>query len=68
MMQELNEMLEARRRGEDPDFEEFMQLGTLLRPRPQLARRPDRAHAAADGAMRQLMESMSADSASSSRG
>ena len=47
MMQELNEMLEAAPAGEDPNFEQFMHhWGHFFGPDHQVARRPDRAHAA----------------------
>ena len=62
MMQELNEMLEARRRGEDPGFQEFMHrwghfFGQGLNSLDDLLERMQQQM----GAMRQLMQSMSAD-------
>jgi uncharacterized protein with von Willebrand factor type A (vWA) domain len=62
MMQELNEMLEARRRGEDPGFREFMHrwghfFGPDLNSLDDLIERMQQQM----GAMRQLMQSMSAD-------
>src|SRR5215213_9754711 len=62
MMQELNEMLEARRRGEDPGFQEFMHrwghfFGPGLNSLDDLMQRMQHQM----GAMRQLMQSMSAD-------
>src|SRR5215203_2360419 len=62
MMQELNEMLEARRRGEDPGFQEFMHrwghfFGPGLNSLDDLMQRMQQQM----GAMRQLMQSMSAD-------
>ena len=50
MMQELNEMLEARRRGEDPGFQEFMhRWGHFFGPGLNSLDDLMRAHAAADG-------------------
>jgi uncharacterized protein with von Willebrand factor type A (vWA) domain len=62
MMQELNEMLEARRRGDDPGFQEFMHrwghfFGPGLNSLDDLMQRMQQQM----GAMRQLMQSMSAD-------
>lgn len=62
MMQELNEMLEARRRGEDPGFQEFMHrwghyFGPGLNSLDDLMERMQQQM----GAMRQLMQSMSAE-------
>ena len=62
MMQELNEMLEARRRGEDPGFQEFMHrwghfFGPGLNSLDDLMQRMQQQM----GAMRQLMQSMSGD-------
>ncbi len=62
MMQELNEMLEARRRGEDPGFQEFMHrwghfFGPGVNSLDDLMERMQQQM----GAMRQLMQSMSAD-------
>jgi uncharacterized protein with von Willebrand factor type A (vWA) domain len=62
MMQELNEMLEARRAGEDPGFQEFMHrwghfFGPGLNSLDDLMQRMQQQM----GAMRQLMQSMSAD-------
>ncbi len=62
MMQELNEMLETRRRGEDPGFQEFMHrwghfFGPGLNSLDDLMERMQQQM----GAMRQLMQSMSAD-------
>ncbi|MGH2616539.1 MAG: VWA domain-containing protein [Thermomicrobiales bacterium] len=62
MMQELNEMLEARRRGEDPGFQEFMHrwgqfFGPGLNSLEDLIERMQQQM----GAMRQLMQSMTAD-------
>ncbi|HEX5992930.1 MAG TPA: VWA domain-containing protein, partial [Thermomicrobiales bacterium] len=62
MMQELNEMLEARRRGEDPGFQEFMHrwghfFGPGLNSLDDLMQRMQQQM----GAMQQLMQSMSAD-------
>jgi uncharacterized protein with von Willebrand factor type A (vWA) domain len=62
MMQELNEMLEARGRGEDPGFQEFMHrwghfFGPGLNSLDDLMQRMQQQM----GAMRQLMQSMSAD-------
>ena len=62
MMQELNEMLEARQRGEDPGFQEFMHrwghfFGPGLNSLDDLMERMQQQM----GAMRQLMQSMSAD-------
>jgi uncharacterized protein with von Willebrand factor type A (vWA) domain len=62
MMQELNELLEARRRGEDPGFQEFMHrwghfFGPGLNSLDDLMQRMQQQM----GAMRQLMQSMSAD-------
>jgi uncharacterized protein with von Willebrand factor type A (vWA) domain len=62
MMQELNEMLDARRRGEDPGFQEFMHrwghfFGPGLNSLDELMERMQQQM----GAMRQLMQSMSAD-------
>jgi uncharacterized protein with von Willebrand factor type A (vWA) domain len=60
MMQELNEMLEARRQGEDPNFQEFMHrwghfFGQGLNSLDDLIERMQQQM----GAMRQLMQSMS---------
>lgn len=60
MMQELNEMLEARRNGEDPNFQEFMHrwghfFGPGLNSLDDLIERMQQQM----GAMRQLMQSMS---------
>jgi uncharacterized protein with von Willebrand factor type A (vWA) domain len=62
MMQELNEMLEARQRGEDPGFQEFMHrwghfFGPGLNSLDDLLERMQQQM----GAMRQLMQSMSAE-------
>jgi len=62
MMQELNEMLEARRRGEDPRFQEFMHrwghfFGPGLNSLDDLMQRMQQQM----GAMRQLMQSMTGD-------
>ena len=62
MMQELNEMLEARQRGEDPAFQEFMHrwghfFGPGLNSLDDLMQRMQQQM----GAMQQLMQSMSAD-------
>jgi uncharacterized protein with von Willebrand factor type A (vWA) domain len=62
MMQELNEMLEARRRGDDPGFQEFMHrwghfFGPGLKSLDDLMQRMQQQM----GTMRQLMQSMSAD-------
>jgi uncharacterized protein with von Willebrand factor type A (vWA) domain len=62
MMQELNDMLEARQRGEDPGFQEFMHrwghfFGPGLNSLDDLMERMQQQM----GAMRQLMQSMSAD-------
>jgi uncharacterized protein with von Willebrand factor type A (vWA) domain len=62
MMQELNEMLEARRRGEDPGFQEFMHrwghfFGPGLNSLDDLMQRMQQQM----GAMRQLMQSMSGE-------
>jgi uncharacterized protein with von Willebrand factor type A (vWA) domain len=62
MMQELNEMLEARGRGDDPGFQEFMHrwghfFGPGLNSLDDLMQRMQQQM----GAMRQLMQSMSAD-------
>src|SRR5215213_6035509 len=62
MMQELNELLEARRRGEDPGFQEFMHrwghfFGPGLNSLDDLMQRMQQQM----GAMRQLMQSMSGD-------
>jgi uncharacterized protein with von Willebrand factor type A (vWA) domain len=62
MMQELNEMLEARRRGEDPGFQEFMHrwghfFGPGLNSLDDLMQRMQQQM----GTMRQLMQSMSGD-------
>lgn len=62
MMQELNEMLEARRRGDDPGFQEFMHrwgqfFGPGVNSLDDLMERMQQQM----GAMRQLMQSMSAD-------
>ncbi len=62
MMQELNEMLEARQRGEDPGFQEFMHrwghfFGPGLNSLDDLMQRMQQQM----GAMRQLMQSMSAE-------
>ena len=62
MMQELNEMLEARRRGEDPGFQEFMHrwghfFGPDLNSLDDLIERMQQQMSA----MRQLMQSMSDD-------
>src|SRR5215203_3577082 len=62
MMQELNEMLEARRRGEDPRFQEFMHrwghfFGPGLNSLDDLMQRMQQQM----GAVRQLMQSMSGD-------
>ena len=62
MMQELNEMLEARQRGEDPGFQEFMHrwghhFGPDLNSLDDLIEHMQQQM----GAMRQLMQSMSAD-------
>src|SRR5215216_107745 len=62
MMHELNEMLEARQRGEDPGFQEFMHrwghfFGPGLNSLDDLMLRMQHQM----GAMRQLMQSMSAD-------
>src|SRR4051812_9499743 len=62
MMQELNDMLEARRRGDDPGFQEFMHrwghfFGPGLNSLDDLMQRMQQQM----GAMRQLMQSMSAD-------
>jgi uncharacterized protein with von Willebrand factor type A (vWA) domain len=62
MMQELNEMLEARRRGEDSGFQEFMHrwghfFGPGLNSLDDLLERMQQQM----GAMQQLMQSMSAD-------
>lgn len=62
MMQELNEMLEARRRGDDPGFQEFMHrwghfFGPGLNSLDDLMQRMQQQM----GAMRQLMQSMSGD-------
>src|SRR5215212_7006099 len=62
MMQELNDLLEARRRGEDPGFQEFMHrwghfFGPGLNSLDDLMQRMQQQM----GAMRQLMQSMSAD-------
>jgi uncharacterized protein with von Willebrand factor type A (vWA) domain len=60
MMQELNEMLEARQRGDDPGFQEFMHrwghfFGPGLNSLDDLMQRMQQQM----GAMRQLMQSMS---------
>src|SRR3954470_13106253 len=60
MMQELNEMLEARRQGENPNFQEFMHrwghfFGQGLNSVDDLIERMQQQM----GAMRQLMQSMS---------
>ena len=60
MMQELNEMLEARQRGEDPGFQEFMHrwgqfFGPGLNSLDDLLERMQQQM----GAMQQLMQSMS---------
>src|SRR5215203_6718940 len=60
MMQELNEMLEARQRGEDPGFQEFMHrwghfFGPGLNSLDDLMQRMQQQM----GAMRQLLQSMS---------
>jgi len=62
MMQELNEMLEARQRGEDPGFQEFMHrwghfFGPGVNSLDELMERMQQQM----GAMRQLMQSMTAD-------
>lgn len=62
MMQELNEMLEARQRGEDPGFQEFMHrwghyFGQGLNSLDDLMERMQQQMSA----MRQLMQSMSAE-------
>src|SRR5215218_3249438 len=62
MMQELNEMLEARQRGDDPGFQEFMHrwghfFGPGLNSLDDLMQRMQQQM----GAMRQLMQSMSAE-------
>jgi uncharacterized protein with von Willebrand factor type A (vWA) domain len=62
MMQELNEMLEARRRGEDPGFQEFMHrwghfFGPDVNSLDDLIERMQQQM----GAARQLMQSMSAE-------
>ncbi len=62
MMQELNEMLEARQRGDDPGFREFMHrwghfFGPDLNSLDDLMEHMRQQM----GAMRQLMQSMSAD-------
>jgi uncharacterized protein with von Willebrand factor type A (vWA) domain len=62
MMQELNEMLEARRRGEDPGFQEFMHrwghfFGPGLNSLDDLMQRMQQQM----GAVRQLMQSMSGE-------
>ena len=62
MMQELNEMLEARQRGEDPGFQEFMHrwghfFGPGLNSLEDLLQRMQQQM----GAMRQLMQSMSGE-------
>ena len=69
MMQELNEMLEARRRGEDPGFQEFMHrwghfFGPGLNSLDDLMERMQQQM----GAMRQLMQSMSAEQRSELQG
>jgi uncharacterized protein with von Willebrand factor type A (vWA) domain len=69
MMQELNEMLEARRRGEDPGFQEFMHrwghfFGPDLNSLDDLLERLQQQM----GAMSQLMQSMSADQRSELQG
>jgi uncharacterized protein with von Willebrand factor type A (vWA) domain len=69
MMQELNEMLEARRRGEDPGFQEFMHrwghfFGPDLNSLDDLLERLQQQM----GAMRQLMQSMSAEQQSELQG
>jgi len=62
MMSDLNEMLEAKRRGEDPNFEQFMhKWGHFFGPDVKslddlMAQMQQRL-----GAMQQLMESMSAE-------
>src|SRR5215207_10206213 len=60
MMQELNEMLEARQRGDDPGFQEFMHrwghfFGPGLNSLDDLMQRMQQQM----GAMRQLLQSMS---------
>ena len=62
MMQELNQMLEARRRGEDPGFQEFMHrwghfFGPDLNSLDDLIERMQQQM----GLARQLMQSMSAE-------
>ncbi|MBA3449751.1 MAG: VWA domain-containing protein, partial [Chloroflexia bacterium] len=62
MMQELNEMLEARRRGDDPGFQEFMHrwgqfFGPGVNSLDELMERMQQQM----GAMRQLMQSMTSD-------
>jgi uncharacterized protein with von Willebrand factor type A (vWA) domain len=62
MMDELNEMLEARQRGEDPGFQQFMHrwghfFGPGLESLDDLIERMQQQM----GAMRQLMQSMSAE-------
>ena len=69
MMQELNEMLEARRRGEDPGFQEFMHrwghfFGPGLNSLDDLMERMQQQM----GAMQQLMQSMSAEQRSELQG
>lgn len=62
MMQELNEMLEARQRGDDPGFQEFMHrwghfFGPDINSLDELMERLQQQM----GAARQLMQSMSAE-------
>jgi uncharacterized protein with von Willebrand factor type A (vWA) domain len=69
MMQELNEMLEASRRGEDPSFQEFMHrwghfFGPGLNSLDDLMQRMQQQM----GAMRQLMQSMSGEQRSELQG
>ena len=62
MMQELNEMLEARQRGEDPGFQEFMhRWGHLFGPDVNSLDDLLQHMQQQMGAMRQLMQSMQAD-------
>ena len=69
MMRELNEMLEARQRGEDPNFEQFMHkwghfFGPDIKNLDDLLEHMQRQMAA----MQQLMESMSAEQRSQLEG
>jgi uncharacterized protein with von Willebrand factor type A (vWA) domain len=69
MMHELNEMLEARQRGEDPNFDQFMHkwghfFGSDIKDLDELLAHMQRQM----GAMRQVMESMSAEQRSQLQG